>query len=54
MVGGVATCCFVLTPTQAKAIDNFKEYFQPYESYDPYKAKKTYLLYFYEGQNAHK
>ena len=35
MVGGVATCCFVLTPTQAKAIDNFKEYFQPYESFDP-------------------
>ena len=39
MVGGVATCCFVLTPTQAKAIDNFKEYFQPYESYDPYNSE---------------
>ena len=39
MIGGVSTCCFVLTPTQAKAIDNFKEYFQPYESYDPYDSE---------------
>lgn len=39
MIGGVSTCCFVLTPTQAKAIDDFKEYFQPYESYDPYDSE---------------